>query len=111
MPNLKIIYQATQTQGNTTVTVSGAAVSLDGAMTFSAQCIVDVTGATSATVKLQKSNDGTNWSDEGSATAVTVDAVVYLEKIDPTALYMRVTYTMTSGTLASSTLILTKGLN
>jgi hypothetical protein len=42
MPQIKVINQQTQTTGELTDTAYGAAVSLDGALTFSAQCAVDV---------------------------------------------------------------------
>lgn len=67
------------------------------------------TALAGASIKLQKSNDGTNWSDEGSATNITADAVVFLEKIDPTARYMRVYYTLTAGSLSTDNYVLVRG--
>lgn len=69
------------------------------------------TALAGATVKLQKSNDGTNWSDEGSATNITVDGLVWLEKEFPQALYMRVSYTLTAGSLSASNVYVVKGPN
>lgn len=62
-------------------------------------------------VKLQKSNDGTNWSDEGAATNITADGLVWLEKVDPTSLYMRLAFTLTAGQLSASSVYVVKGLN
>lgn len=201
MPQIKIINTATQTTGELVTTGSQAAISLDGAQTFSVSCNVDVdtpavktfaaaaidiatdsatitahgyttglkgqisnpgtlptgisgstdyfiivvdantvkfasslanalvptavditnvgvgtntftpTAISGASVKLQKSNDGSNWADEGSATTITADAVVWLEKVDPTAIYMRTQFTLTAGRLSSSNLYVVKGPN
>lgn len=67
------------------------------------------TAIAGANVKLQKSNDGTNWSDEGSATNITATGLVYLEKINPTALYMRLAFTLTAGQMNSSNVYVVKG--
>lgn len=64
-----------------------------------------------ANVKLQKSNDGTNWVDEGSPTNITADAVIPLEKVDPTFLFMRLAFAVTAGSFSSSNVILVKGPN
>lgn len=201
MPVIKIINTGTQTTGEMTGTTYGAAISLDGAKTFSVQCNVtvdtpgnktfastdvstvndtatitghgfstgdkfqlttsgalptglststdyfaivvdantigfasslanaligtkiDLTGVGSgtntvvitalagATVKLQKSNDGTNWSDEGSATTISATSLNWLEKADPTGLWMRVAFTLTAGQMTSSNVFVVKGPN
>lgn len=67
------------------------------------------TSLAGGSIKLQKSNDGLTWSDEGSATSVTADATVWLEKMDPTAKYMRVWFTLTAGRLSAATYVLGKG--
>lgn len=69
------------------------------------------TAIAGANVKLQKSNDGSSWTDEGSATNITVDANIFLEKADCCFKYMRVAYTLTAGSLSASNLILGKGLD
>lgn len=202
MPQLKIIYEATQTEDDMVTTTNGETITLDGCQTFSAQCVVDVdtpanktflaaavtvnpvntititahgyttglkvqvsnpgslptgisavtdyfvividantiklasslvfalagtsisitnigsgtntvevTAIAGANVKLQKSNDGESWTDEGSATNITADANVFLEKASPCFKYMRVVYTLTAGSMSASNLILVKGLN
>jgi len=65
----------------------------------------------SANVKLRQSNDGINWTDLTNATNITVDAVIYLEKVDPTAQYAQVYFTITAGRISADSLILVKGLN
>lgn len=69
------------------------------------------TSIAGASVKLQKSNDGTNWSDEGSATNIIADAVIWLEKVNPSGRYMRLTFTITAGRMNCSSAILVKGPN
>lgn len=51
-------------------------------------------------IKLQKSNDGTNWSDEGSASNITVTAAFWLEKDKPSFRFARVYSTLTAGMYA-----------
>lgn len=69
------------------------------------------TSIAGANVKLQKSNDGTNWADEGSSTSITVDANVFLEKADCCFKYLRVAYTLTAGSLSASNIIVGKGVD
>lgn len=69
------------------------------------------TSIAGANVKLQKSNDNSNWSDEGSATNITADGLIYLEKIDPTAKYMRTQFTLTAGSMSSTQTYIVKGLD
>lgn len=72
---------------------------------------VEVTALAGANVKLQKSNDGTVWTDEGSPTNITVDANLWLGKLNPEGAYMRVAYTATAGSFTVVNLILVKGPN
>lgn len=69
------------------------------------------TALAGATVKLQKSMDAITWADEGSATNITVDATVFLEKIAPCAKYMRTVYTLTAGSVSAVNQSVVKGLN
>lgn len=69
------------------------------------------TAIAGANVKLQKSNNATDWTDEGSATNITADANIFLEKADPCFKYMRVSYTLTAGSLSASNLVIGKGLD
>lgn len=62
-----------------------------------------------ANVKLQKSNDGTNWTDVASATNITADAAIWLEAIDPSAKFIRIAYTLTAGRLSATNYIVGKG--
>lgn len=52
-------------------------------------------------IELQKSNDGTNFVIEGSATNVTADANVFLEKDRPTFKFARVKLTLTAGSISA----------
>lgn len=61
------------------------------------------------TIKLQQSNDGIVWVDLGSATNVTVDANVILEKDRPTTRFISVYITLTAGHISADLQILGKG--
>lgn len=72
------------------------------------------TAIAGATVKLQKSNDSpdstpVNWSDEGSATNITVDANLWLEKVNPSGNWMRLVFTITAGSMSSVNTVSVKG--
>ncbi len=69
------------------------------------------TSIAGANVRLQKSNDAVNWADEGSATNITADANVFLEKVDCCFKYLRVSYTLTAGSLSASNIIIGKGID
>ena len=66
------------------------------------------TSIAGGSIKLQKSNDRTNWSDEGSATNVTADSSVWLEKDRPGFRYARVYLTLTAGRMSASVNVLAK---
>lgn len=59
--------------------------------------------------KLQKSNDKVNWHDEGSATNITADGSVFLEKDRPTSEWGRLHLTLTAGSLSAAAHVLVKG--
>ena len=61
------------------------------------------------TIKLKQSNDNIVWVDFGSATNVTVDANVILEKDRPTARFVSVYLTLTAGHITANLQILGKG--
>ena len=97
---------------DTTVALSGATSSdvlnLTGAKSLSIQCVIDVTTPTGATVKLEKSNNGTSFSDVAAATAISADGTVWFEISDPTYKYARLTYALSSGSMTSSNHIVIK---
>jgi hypothetical protein len=62
-----------------------------------------------ATVKLEKSNDSSNWSDVASATSITADGTVWFSVDRPTYRYVRISYTLTAGRLSSTNNVLVKG--
>lgn len=95
---------------------AGTAIALTDTGTDAAVNTFTSTSIAGATVKLQKSNDDpssipANWSDEGSATNITVDANLWLEKINPTGNWMRLAFTITAGRLSTSNTIVVKGPN
>lgn len=72
------------------------------------------TALAGGTIKLQQSNKSnpttdSDWSDLGSATNITVDALVYLEKDRPTSLWVRSYITLTAGHITTTLNILVKG--
>lgn len=67
------------------------------------------TSIAGGSIKLQKSNDGTNWADDGAAQNVTADGSLWLEADPPTGRYARVYLTLTAGRLSADLNILAKG--
>ncbi len=67
------------------------------------------TALASGSVQLQKSNDGTNWVNEGSSVSVGASGSFWLEKVDPAGAFMRVAYSLASGSFLASTVILSQG--
>lgn len=61
------------------------------------------TALASATICLQKSNDGVTYTNEGTPTAITVTAGFFLEKAPVTSRWMRVAYVLASGQIQAST--------
>lgn len=93
---------------------AGTALVLTDTGTDNAVNTFTPTSIAGATVKLQKSNDSlnsppVNWTDEGSATNITVDANLWLEKVNPTGNWMRLVYTITAGRFSTASTIVVKG--
>lgn len=74
-----------------------------GASTFTPSAI------SGASIKLQQSEDASHAVDLGSATNVTVDAVVNFEKDRPTMRYIRAYITLAAGQISAPLQILVKG--
>lgn len=106
---LKSFANLTQTTGSLTTAANGAAVAAARAKTLSFQCTITANTPGSASVQLQKSNDGTNWANDGSSVSVTATGTYWLEKVDPTAVYYRVAYAISSGNMSSTTTIYVQG--
>lgn len=67
---------------------------------------VSVTALATASVQLQKSNDGVNWVNDGSSTSVTATGIFFLEKQpQTTSKWMRVSYVLASGSFKSTTIL------
>lgn len=72
------------------------------------------TALAGATLTLQKSNDydavtgvGT-WDAVAAATAITVDADIWISEVDPTYKFARLSFTLTAGRLSASTRVIVK---
>lgn len=113
MPSIKIISQLVNLSGSVTATTNGPALPLDGALTFEA--IVNVltfTSAVTATLQLQKSNDGVLWVNETTTSVSLTGTGVYsIEKVNPGAVWMRVVLAVASGSFTASVNSVVKGPN
>ena len=67
------------------------------------------TAIAGGTWSLQQSNDGTNYADIATATAVTASTVIFIEKVDPSSSKMRVKCVVTAGSYSSENYVLVKG--
>lgn len=106
---LKSIALLTQTTGTLSAAANGGAVPSAKAKTISFQCNITASSPTGASVQLQKSNDGVNWANDGSAVSVTATGQYWLEKVDPAAASYRVAYAISTGTMSSITTVLVQG--
>jgi len=89
--------------------LAGTAVNITGQGSSAAVNTFTATALAGANWKLQQSNNGTDWVDLGSATNITIDAVLALEKDRPTMRYVRVYFTLTAGQLSAPLQLLVKG--
>ncbi len=95
---------------------AGTAIDLTDVGSDNAVNTFTSTAISGATVKLQKSNDSllappSNWIDEGTATTISGDGIVWLEKVSPTGNWMRLVFAITTGRLTTSNTIIVKGPN
>jgi len=72
------------------------------------------TSLAGATVKLQKSNDGSTWDDVASATSISADADVWFEIPNSTQIglnyrWVRLQYTLTAGMMSTDNYVYVKG--
>jgi hypothetical protein len=58
---------------------------------------------------LQRSNDGTNWVADGSATNLTGNGVYAIEKLSPAFKFYRLAFSYTSGSIVVATHVVGKG--
>lgn len=98
--------------------VAGTAVDITSQGSSAAVNTFTPTAVAGASIKLQQANRlqgqaplyaSTVWYDLGSATNITVDSNVYLEKEQPTSKYVRAYLTITAGNITSSLEIIGKG--
>lgn len=87
----------------------GTAIDLTDQGTDEAVHTFTPTALAGGSVKLQKSNDGTNWHDEGSATNLTADGSILLEKDRPTTQWGRLYITLTAGRVSATAYVRVKG--
>lgn len=82
-------------------TKNGTAKSVKRSSNFSLQINMAVSSPSGASVQLQKSNDGVNFVNDGSSQSVTVAATFWLipSAINVVAVYWRVVYTISTGTM------------
>lgn len=88
---------------------AGTAIDLTNEGSNGAVNTFTATSIAGGSIKLQQSNDGSNWADLGSATNITADAVVILEKDRPTTRYIRGSIALTAGHISADLQILVKG--
>lgn len=88
---------------------AGTAVDITGQGASASVNTFTPTALAGGSVKLQQSNDGENWVDLGSATNITVDANILLEKDRPTTRYVSALITLTAGHISASLEWLVKG--
>ena len=88
---------------------AGTAVDITNQGSSGATNTFTATALAGGTIKLQQANDTDNPVDLGSATNITVDATVGIEKDRPTMRYVRTYITLTAGHISASLQILAKG--
>lgn len=88
---------------------AGTAVNITDTGTAAATMTVTATALASGQVQLQKSNDGVSFYAQGTAVSVTATGTIILDWVDPTTEYVRVAYSLASGSFSASTILLTKG--
>lgn len=104
MARRKVIENVTQTTGSISAAAQGASITIGNAETISA--VVTTTGTGTGSVQWQVSNDDTNWADYGSATTISGAGTVLAEITSLTALYARLSYTVTGSYSATSVIVL-----
>lgn len=91
--------------------LAGTAIDLTSQGSSAAVNTFTPTAIAGATIKLEKSNNNVDWKDVAAATAITVDANLWIEVIDPTFRYVRISATLTAGSMSIENYLLGKGLD
>lgn len=99
---MRITQAVSQSPGVVSGATNGTKVSslVAGQVAFALSCQISFTGSSEsgATVQLQKSNDGTNWANEGTTVSVSgASGVIWVEKSQNTAIFWRIQYADSSG--------------
>jgi hypothetical protein len=112
MSRQKNILEKNENLGSLSVTTSSGVVDATGLRTLSVQAIITAASTPTMDIKFQKSNDGgTTWSDEGSATNITANGTIWLEKVDPTGGKYKVLVTRSAGSAAVNLYWVGKGID
>lgn len=88
---------------------AGTAIDITGYGTNSATGTLTPTTLAGGSVQLQKSNDGITFVNDGSSVSVAASGTYWLEKTDPTAAYMCISYSLTAGSFSASSIICLNG--
>lgn len=117
MPQIKVIQQVTQNLVGFTTGITTTPIPLDGAQWVSSISNVTVpVGPASGTLVMQFSNDATdtiptNWSNNGNPITLNGGFSWPIERLAPSANWVRLKFTVASGTFSSLNTIITKGPN
>lgn len=104
------LVEKTESIGTVTAAINSAALDASGGESLSAQVVVTGSSSpTGASVKLQHSNDGSNWSDVAAATNITADGNICIAKIDPEYRHYRAAFAISTGSFVASIKWLVKG--
>ncbi len=110
--NIKNLVEKSEDLGTVDDDLASASVNVIGGKWISCQAVITNSSAPgSASVILQKSNDGTNWVSQGSATTVSGDGNFFLDVTDPEGAYYRAFAAIASGSFDCNLNWLVKGLD
>lgn len=89
--------------------IAGTAVDITDQGSSGATNTITATSLAGATVVMQKSNDGSVWTSDGSPSSISSSSTVWLEKVNPTGIFMRLQYVLTAGQMNCTSYIAVKG--
>lgn len=101
---LRTLSTVTQSPGSISTGTNGTAVAarVSGATALQVSVQIKFTGSSEsgASAQLQKSNDGVSWANEGSTVSISgASGVIWAEKQNNTALFWRVVYAISGGSI------------
>lgn len=89
----------------------GTAINITGYGSDGNVTTVTPVSISGASVGLYKSNDGVNWLLDATATNITADASIILEKIDPACRFYKLTFAVSAGSVDITLNWLGKGID